>query len=222
MIENENAENIQPEQVTPAPETPVSQTETAPVESAPKAEIPSISQDEAVKKQNAAFAQMRRAKREAERKAGQTSPVIPPPATPSEQPKPEPIAEPTAPVQTNTEGIEEASEKALLEIAADADVSKITNGLLSIIEMVDNDPMLRKLHDINPRLAFKEAKDMFMARAGVSAAPLVPKSNTPSGGISGGSSNLDALYAEAQKHPAGSREWHKAVDKFNAELKRLG
>ena len=124
----ENAAKIQEEQVAPAPVTPAPQAETAPIESAPKAEIPSNSQDEAQKKQNAAFAQMRRAKRELERKAAQTTPATTPPAVipaiPVEQLKPEPIAVAPAPVQANTEGIERESENAIMELAADKDLAK--------------------------------------------------------------------------------------------------
>lgn len=223
-MENENAEQIQPGQVTPAPETPVTQTETAPVESAPKAETPSNSQDEAVKKQNAAFAQMRRAKREAERKAAQATPATTPPVvTPPvvEQPKPEPVTIAPAPVQTNTEGIEVESEKAIVELAADKDLAKISGGVYEVVALVDSDPRLMRLHGIDPKLAFREAKEMYLAKAGITAPPPVPKPNTPSGGIGAGAQNLNALYAETEKHTVGTRDWHKAVDRFNAEVKRL-
>lgn len=220
-MELENAEPIQPEQVTPAPVTPTPQVETAPVVSAPKAETPSNSQDEAVKKQNAAFAQMRRAKRELEKKAAQTTPAEPPPAVPVvEQPKPEPKVIPPAPVQANTEGIEIESENAIMELAADKDLAKISGGVYEVVALVDSDPRLMRLHAIDPKLAFREAKEMYLSKAGISSPPPIPKSNTPSGGTGSGATSLDALYAETQKYPAGTREWNKAVTAFKAEAKR--
>ena len=221
MENNDIAENTATEQGTPAPVTPTPQVETKPSESAPKAENPSNSQDEAVKKQNAAFAQMRRAKREAERKAAQAQPATTPPPPAVEAVKPEVVTATPAPVQTITEGLEAESEKAIMELASDADISKISNGLLEIISLVDSDPRLIRLHSIDPKIAFKEAKEMFLSKAGITAPPPMPKSNTPSGGIGIGADNIDALYAETQKHPIGSRNWQKAVDAFNAEANRL-
>ena len=220
-METQDAAKIQEEQATPAPVTPAPQVETAPIESAPKVETPSASQDEAVKKQNAAFAQMRRSKRELEKKVAQTSTIIPPPATPTvEQPKPEPIAITPAPVQNTTEGIEIESENAIMELATDKDLAKISGGVYDVVALVDSDPRLVRLHAIDPKLAFREAKELFLSRANVSASPPIPKANTPSGGTSGGAHSLDTLYAETQKYQIGSRDWHKAVNLFNAEAKR--
>ena len=217
----ENAEKIQEVQVAPAPVTPAPQAETAPIESAPKAEIPSNSQDDAVKKQNAAFAQMRRAKRELERKAAQTTPATTPPVVappiPVEQPKPEPITVAPAPVQANTEGIEKESENAILELAVDKDLAQISGGVYDVVSLVDSDPRLIRLHAIDPKLAFREAKEIYLSRAGISATPPIPKSNTPSGGTGNGGHSLDALYAETQKHPIGSPKWTQAVNRFKAE-----
>jgi hypothetical protein len=222
--ENPNiAENTTTTQETPAPVTPAPQVETTGSEAAPKADNPSNSQDEAVKKQNAAFAQMRRAKREAERKAAQTIPATTPPSAPviQEPAKPEPVAVAPAPVQNITEGIEVESEKAILELAEDKDLAKVANGLYDVIALVDNDPRLVRLHGIDPKLAFKEAKEIYLSKAGISTPPPIPKSSTPSGGIGVGANNLEALYAETQKYVAGTRQWHKAVNAFNAESKRL-
>lgn len=221
-METKDAVKIQEEQATPAPVTPVTQTETAPIESAPKAETPSNSQDEAVKKQNSAFAQMRRSKRELEKRVNTTIATPTPPATPiqAEQPKPEPITNTPAPVQTNTEGIEIESENAIMELANDKDLAKINGGVYDVVALVDSDPRLVRLHAIDPKLAFREAKELFLSRANISASPPIPKANTPSGGTSGGAHSLDTLYAETQKYQIGSRDWTKAVNLFNAEAKR--
>jgi hypothetical protein len=222
-MELENAEKIQTEQVAPAPVTPTPQVETTPTESTDKVENPSTGHDEAVKKQNAAFAQMRRAKRELEKKANTTNIATPPPVAPVvvEQPKPEPIAVATAPVQNNTEGIEIESERAIMALAADKDLAKISGGVYEVVSLVDSDPRLMRLHAIDPTLAFREAKEIYLSKAGISTPPPVPKSNTPSGGTGAGAHSLDALYAETQKHTIGTREWHKAVNSFNSEAKRL-
>ena len=223
MEDSKIAENTNVEQVsTPAPVTPGTPTETAPVESA-KAETPVESPAEiAVKKQNAAFAAMRKAKREAERKAAQATPATTPPVAPvvQEQPKPETVAVPTAPAQVNAEGIEVESEKAITDLANDADLSKIPGGVYEVVSLVDTDPRLMRLHNIDPKLAFKEAKEMYLSKAGITAPPPMPKSSTPSGGMGGGANNIDALYAETQKYQVGTRDWNKAVDAFNAELAR--
>jgi hypothetical protein len=73
-----------------------------------------------------------------------------------------------------------------------------------------------RLHAIDPKLAFREAKEIYLQRANISASPLIPKSNTPNGGSGVGGNSLDALYAETQKHQIGSREWTKAANAFNS------
>ena len=208
---------------TPAPVTPTPQVETKPVESV-KTETPVDSPAEiAARKQNAAFAAMRKAKREAERKATTASVATTPPATPviQEQPKPEPVVVPPVPAQTNAEGIEVESEKAVIELCDDKDLAKIPGGVIEVMNLVDNDPRLVRLHSIDPKIAFREAKDMYLSKVGVTAPVAMPKSNTPSGGMAVGANNIDSLYAETQRYQVGTHSWNKAVDAFNAELARI-
>lgn len=220
MLEKQT-ENTDTTQVTPVPATPAPQVEKGvDVEKAPEAK-PTDSPVES--KTNAAFAAMRKAKRELEKQLAAAKAVVPPPATPvpaPEQPKPEPIPVAPAPVQVNTEGIEAESEKAIMELSADKELAKISGGVYEVVSLVDSDPRLMRLHAIDPKLAFKEAKDMFLSKAGVTAPPPIPKSNTPSGGTGIGANDLDTLYEETQRYPAGSREWHKAVKAFNEASKQ--
>ena len=225
MTEKNTEEVIQTEQVAPVPETPTpAKVETAPSVAEP-VESPAEKQD---KKLTKAFIAQRQKIRELE-KAAKAAPVAttPPVATPVEPV--EAATTTTAPTQTAPtpviveSGIEKLEKEALTALSEDKDMAKIPGSVIDVLEMIDNDPRLSRLYkEIDPTLAIKEAKSMYLSKAGVSAPATIPVSAPPSGGMGKGGQDLNALIANAEKHTPGTRDWFIAVAKVNAELKKQG
>lgn len=219
-----NTEEVNPvaEAVTPA--TPIESTpakidSTATVST--PAESPAEKQD---KKVTAAFIAQRRENRELKERLAKASASVatPPPAPVVEgQAQPQPIQNIPAPVQEvkTVYDIEEESVKAVHELAKDPNVASLPGALIDIMQLVDSDKRLTRLHNIDPKLAFEEGKKMYLASAGMTITPSpIPLSNVPSGGMGGGSKqDLDALYNELDRHRAGTREWYQVAAKINAQ-----
>jgi hypothetical protein len=218
---NENAEKIQTEQVTPAPETP---TTTAVVETPPSVSEPvKVNTEKQDSKVTAAMIKMRQELREAKRKLAQTTPTpaTTPPVT-TEQAKPTDTIVPIAPVQHITEmDIEAESAKAIEDVASDPAIASVPGAVLDIINLVDTDTRLARLHSIDPTLAFREAKGIYLSKSGISAPPAVPIPSTPSSGMSGGNTSLEALIIECDKYKPGTKEYHKLATKIQAEMDKL-
>jgi hypothetical protein len=222
-MSKENAENIQPAPVAPAPavaepvaKAPANGAVSAPVES------PTEKQEAKV---TAAFIKQRQETRELKAKLAAATASAPPPAVPA-APAEQPIAKietpSPAPAQIQAaNGIEEESKKAIEALAKDPDIGKIPGAIIDILEMVDNDARLSRLHGIDPVLAFREAKGVYMANAGIAPAPAVPKSSTPSGGMGGGHTSLEALIADCERYTPGTKEFYTAAKKVEAEMRKL-
>jgi len=226
-------ESIMEEKITEE----VNQTEVAnpvPPTNAPQAKVktetakPAESKAEKIEdKQTAAFIKMRREARELKRQLAEAKANKPAPQTATENPAavpavPQTPAMPTAPGSVKPAvDIEAISEKAALEVVAnDERVKALPGAILDILSMVDTDPRLSRLHDIDPTLAYREAKDTYFNKVGVTAPPPVPKSAPVSGGIHPGQQDLEALVAQAHKYPVGSKKWNEAVNKVTAEMKK--
>ena len=223
-MENKIAEDNQTTQGNPAPAVEASANTTAPkTENTSSVDVkPTESPVEIAKKKEAqAFIRMRQENRELKRKLAEVA--TPAPVTPqAEAPKPEPVqanATPTppAPAQNIAANIEEESKKAIEAIASDETLSKVPGALMDIIDMVDSDPRLLRLHNIDPTLAFREAKEMYMSRAGISPAPPVPKAHTPHTGV-GGEVDLSAMLAKIDEMKPGTKEWFSLAKKIEAEM----
>jgi hypothetical protein len=85
--------------------------------------------------------------------------------------------------------------------------------ILDIISMVDNDPRLASLHNIDPTIAFREAKNLWLEKTGISTPPLTPKSTNVSGGIQKGTNDLGAVLDELETVPAGSKRFYELIKK---------
>jgi hypothetical protein len=217
MPEVENAEKIQEGQVAPAPETPVTQTETTPNPVAGPAPV------QAEDKKTAAFIRLRQENRELKRKMAQT-PTPSPTPTPTETQEPvnqTVVPEQAAPTPHKVEvDIEAESAKAIENLAKEADVMSVPGAIVDIIEMVDTDPRLARLHNIDPVLAFREAKGLWASKAGISTPPPVPAPTKVSGGITSVPSDLDALYAKLENLTPGTKEYTDLVRKLDAAIKK--
>lgn len=221
-----NAEIVKPgveavAPATPTVEAPAKAEATTPVV-VPPAESPAEKQD---KKVTAAFIAQRRENRELKEKLAKASASVttPPPAPVVEgQAQPQTPQVIPAPAQEKAVfDIEDESVKAVQELAKDPSVASLPGALIDIMNMVDTDKRLIRLHNVDPKLAFEEGKKMYLATAGISATPPpIPLTNTPSGGMGGSpKENLDALYNELDRHRAGTREWYLVANKINAQLK---
>lgn len=214
----ENTEKIQTEQVTPVPATPVTQTEVKTESVAVPVANPT---EEANKKQTAAFIKMRQELRDSKRKLAEVATATPPPVVQETAQPQTNTNERTAPAPIKAEvDIEAESVKAIEQMSMDADVRAVPGAIMDLIDMVDNDPRLSRLHNIDPVLAFQQAKSIWASKVGISAAPIVPKPTTVSGGIPQGHKDLNALMTEIDKHRPGTREYSRLAREIDAEIKK--
>jgi len=209
-------EKTKPTQETPAPATPATQTETK-VDTAP-VDSPAETSN---KKLNAAFAAQRIKIRELEKKVSAipTTPPTPAPTEKVEAVVTAPAPTTPAPTPVYVEGTAELEKMALSALATDKDIAKIPDAFMTILDMVDNNARLKHIYDhVDAQIAINEAKKEYLAKVGVSTPPAVPISASPSGGMGGGAADLDALIANCDKYPAGSKKWNEAVAKVNAAI----
>lgn len=221
-MSEKTAEQVQTTEVTPAPQTPTTQVETKPSAEVKPTEVKVESKDS---KANAAFIAQRHKIKELERKLAQTNaaPVPPAPAPVTEAPvavTPAPQVQTTAPAPIYAELDGEIEKQAITDLSKDVDLAKIPGGVIDVLDLIDTNPRLTKLYNFDPKLAIREAKDMYLSKSGISAPPPVPVSSTPSGGMGAEKKNdLEALVAHAESLKPGTQEWYKAIAKVNAELK---
>lgn len=107
-------------------------------------------------------------------------------------------------------------ESAIQELAKDADVNSVPGGIVEIMDLVDSDPRLTRLNEIDSHLAFIEAKKMWASKLGINNGSKVPISPKVSGGMSGGTKDLQVLLAEVDNCKPGTKAYRDAVNKFNA------
>lgn len=217
-MSNEITEKIQQVQVAPVPETPApAKVETAPVE-APPVVSPT---EEVNKKTTAAFVKMRMENRELKQKLAMANtntvpPVAPAPAEAAPEVKKE-IPPVPAPIKTEVD-IEAESVKAIEMLGQDKEIGAVPGAVMDIVEMVDNDPRLARLHNIDPVLAFREAKALWLNKAGITTAPLIPKPNTQSGGVVKGEEDLESLIAKARSLTPGTKAFSDTAQKIRAAM----
>lgn len=207
-MSEKNAEEVQQKPVTPAPAT---ETPNAEATANPSAEVVKPAEAKAEKsKETVAFIKMRQEMREMKRQlAAQVTTPPPPTATPETKPEAQVTNTPsvTAPAPKAEVDIEAESAKAIEALAGDQTIARVPGAIIDIVAMVDNDTRLTRLHAVDPILAFREAKALYLEKAGITEPPPVPKAVPVSGGITGGKKDLTALYAEIDKHRAGSKEF---------------
>lgn len=220
-MSEQNTENTNTTEVKPVPPTPATQAETKPsVETAP-----ATNQAEYDKKATAAFIKQRQEIREMKRKLAEVTAANPAhpviveklPDNPQEVTvtPPAPVAAAPAPKVAEVD-IEAESAKAIEGIASDADVSKVPGAVLDIINMVDTDPRLARLHNIDPTIAFREAKNIWLAKTGIGQPPPIPKDSTPAGGQMAAPTNLEALIKQAEETPPGSKKFYELAKQIRA------
>jgi hypothetical protein len=219
-MEDKNAANIQDGQVAPAPVTPTTQVETKPIVSAP-------ADNHAENKQTQAFIAMRKENREMKKKLAEVN-ANTPPAVAEEPVQSESVTvTPTTPKvaapapKVAVRDIEAESAKAIEVLANDRQISAVPGSILDIISMVDNDPRLSSLHNIDPTIAFREAKNLWLEKTGIAPQAITPKPTSATGGPSKGSTDLQALIEEAHITPPGTKRFNELYKKIQ-ELRSKG
>ncbi len=215
----ENTEKVQEVAVTPVPQTPTTQVETKPIEEVKPVEAAT----EYEKKTNLAFIKQRQELREMKRKLAEATatPTPPAPAAPAVEAQvqtetpPTPAVAVPAPKVAEVD-IEAESASAIEGLANDADVSKVPGGVLDIINLVDTDPRLARLHNIDPTIAFREAKAIWLAKTGIGVPPPIPKGATPSGGTMSAPTNFEALNKELLDTPPGTKRFYELAKQVRA------
>lgn len=221
MIENTEEVNTNNEQVTPAPavETPAS-VNTPVIEAAP-VESHTEKQDA---KMTAAFIAQRKRIKELERALGGSNIPTPSPAVApvANVQAPEPVTVvPQAPAPVIAEDdVAELEKQAMSELAIDKDLAKIPGGMIEVMSMVDNDKGLSRIAKIDPRLAFREAKSMYLQSLGISAPVLTPKPSSAPGGVPVGSADLTALTNALDNAKPGTKEYWELAKKLDEAIKK--
>jgi len=222
MTEEKTVTN-QEVQVPQAPATPTDSTvETKPIAEVQPAEA---TVEDGAKKQTSAFIKMRMDNRELKRKLAEANATpTPTPATPieeTEQDKPVILPKTEAPAAVKTELDPEVEKQALQELSEDADTAKVPGAVMDILAMIDSDKRLSRLYyEIDPKLAIREAKNVYLSKAGVAKPPPVPKATTVSGGIPSGNVDLQGLISEIDRCRPGTRAYTELARKIDAEMKR--
>lgn len=241
-METKNAEKKETTVNEQKPATAISENktdekvnETAKVEESKKTEADKPATSEAEKKQIAAFIKMRKENRELKRKL-------------AEMPKSEPVtqkqdenkeeekktsdnlasvrsdvisSEKTLPSAKKDEvDIEEEGKKAIEELANDSDVIKIPGAVIDIIEMIDNNPRLSRLYQIDPYIATREAKNIWKEKIGINNSSSIAKPVNITSGISTGRTDLSSLIAEAERTNPASQRYKELTAKITEELKK--
>lgn len=217
-MSEKTAEIIQKEVVAPAPLTPT----PAKVETPPTVSVPA--DNHAEYKQTQAFIAMRKENREMKKKLAEVNANPPAPVVPVKQVEQaenvtttptEPVIRPAAPAPKAAEvDIETESAKAIEELATDKQVAALPGGILDIINLVDNDPRLARLHNIDPTIAFREAKNIWLAKIGINTPPPIPKATNVSGGIQDGQNDLQAIKAELDNLQPGTKRWSELAKQY--------
>jgi len=218
MIENTEEVTTDNEQVAPVPavETPAS-VDTPIVEAAP-VESHTEKQDA---KMTAAFIAQRKRIKELERALSGSNPAIPSPAPAVEQaPEPKPVVPPVPAPVIAEDDVAELEKQAMSELAIDKDLAKIPGGMIEVMSMVDNDKGLSRIAKIDPRLAYREAKSMYMQTLGISAPVLTPKPSSAPGGVPVGSDDLTALTNALDNAKPGTKEYWELAKKLDEALEK--
>ena len=199
----------------PASAAPATAPVTGPVES------PTERQDKRV---TAAFIKQRQDNRDLRDRLAKATATPPPSPAPAIEPDPaQPVPKESipapAPVQA-AHSIEAEEKEALSALGEDKDLKAIPGAIIDIFEMIDNSPRLARIYNADPALGIREAKGLFLAKAGISPAPSMPLPTTTSGGMGGGNVNLEALMTEIDKYQPGTKQYSDLAHKIDAEIKK--
>lgn len=221
MIENTEEVNTDNEQVAPVPatvETPAS------VDTPIVAEAPVSHTEKQDAKMTAAFIAQRKRIKELERMVKGGSPAVAPSPAPApsveQATEPKPAVPPAPAPVIAVDDVEELEKQAMTELATDKDLAKIPGGVIEVMSMVDNDKGLSRIAKIDPRLAFREAKSMYMQTLGISAPVLTPKPSSAPGGVPVGSADLTALTNALDNAKPGTKEYWDLAKKLDEALEK--
>lgn len=223
MIENTEKVKTNNEQVAPVPvTTAVVANPASPVIVA--APVESHTEEKQDAKMTAAFIAQRKRIKELERMVKGGSPAVAPspaPASAVEQDtEPKTVIPPAPAPVIAVDDVAELEKQAMDELYKDESLRKINGGIIEIMSLVDNDKGLSRIAQIDPRLAYREAKSMYLNSLGVSAPVLTPKPTNVSGGVPVGDSDLTALTNALDKAKPGTKEFWDLAKKLDEAMEK--
>ena len=94
---------------------------------------------------------------------------------------------------------------------------KVPGGIVDILESIDTNPRLSKLYKVDPTIALREAKALWIHKLGIAPAPVVPMTTPSNGGLGGSNVNndLSAIYAQLQATRPGTAKYTQLVKQYN-------
>ena len=221
-MSTKNDEKIQPAAGTPSP--------AAAAPSAPAAQVVEAApaHQGAEDKSVAAFIRLRKEKQadrqqiaaDKQRIVALEAQISAPPAA---APAPAPVAATATPAAQPTpavkaEPVVDQYEVAVKAIAQDPDVAAVAGSIIDLMDMVETDPKLQQLNQIDSGLAFREAKAMWKAKLGIAPAPITAVPVVQSGGMANGKPDLAALFAAVDAAKPGTKAFREAVNKVNEAM----
>ncbi len=222
MSNTEN--NTTPPEQAPVTAPAVQPTQVEPAkgqEAAQAVPVASTTED----KSASAFIRMRQERRALKQRVAELEaakpapqPVQEAPAAPAPAPQVNQTPTPTQQAANPVAKAVGSEDEAIKALASDPDVGKIPGGIIEVLDMLDTDNRLKKLEDVDPKIAYSEAVKLWKERHGIAPAPAVPAPVKISGGISEGKADLKAIEAALDKATPGSKEYSKLVAQLNASL----
>lgn len=115
----------------------------------------------------------------------------------------------------------EAEETALKQLAEDKDLSSVPNGIVEALDLIDKDPRLSRLNEIDPAIAISEAKKAILAQKGIAPSAPAPVSHPKTGGSlqTAHFKDFDALAEKLKTMTPNTKEFRETVKRLNEAAK---
>lgn len=115
---------------------------------------------------------------------------------------------------------EEVVNAAIIEASKDKDIASVPGGIIEVLDLMDNDPKLVRLYDIDPALALREATSLWKSKLGIdSSTKVMPVPVKVSGGVSQGKEDLASLFTKLESTKPGSKAYRELVNKVNLAMR---
>jgi len=109
--------------------------------------------------------------------------------------------------ETHKLSIAGKEEKALSDLASDAEISALPSGVMDVIDLVDSDSRLSRLYAVDPEVAISEARKLYKARKGITSTT-VPVDRTPTAKLTvADAKDKQAILAKMSKLQPTSKAW---------------
>lgn len=226
MTENKDAAEVKPVDAgTPAPAQATKPESTEAVKPA----APAVVKDD---KTTQAFINMRLEKKadkqrikelEAKLAAAPATETQPEEAKPAVAAPAVPAVSKAAPAQTKAEtGIDQEEAIALRAMAADPDVAAVSGGIMAIMDIVETDPKIAKLYEVDRTIGLQQAKAAWATKYGIAPAPVTPVPTTTSTGMGSEKTDLPSLFKTLEGQKPGTKAYRTTLAKINTAMSQHG